>query len=258
MIYLYFGKPGSGKSTYAAYLAKKFLKQKKTVFSNTEIAGTIKFNPKNIGLYDISNAEIIWDEAGQDLNSRNWDKRQKEKRDPSDKNSRSYGDDLYWFFTMHRHYNLNIHLFLQSYTRLDVFIREIVGRMYLIEKSLLPFHVRIRRINMKVGIDKDTKQIIEQYNFIPLIGTKRIFAPFTWDMFCTVDKDRELPPLPDDLRIKWGEYDLNPFRRYYNRLKAFTRTFPARLMVYTLKIKNNALKPSKRFKKQKEGSDIKR
>lgn len=255
MIYVYFGKPGSGKSTYAAYLAKKFLKQKKTVFSNTEILGTIRFNPRNIGLYDISNAEIIWDEAGQDLNSRNWDKRQKEKRDPNDKNSRSYGDDLYWFFTMHRHYNLNIHLFLQSYTRLDVFIREIVGRMYLIEKSLIPYFVRIKRINMRVGIDKDTKQIVEQYSFTPFFGTKRIFAPFTWDMFCTVDKDRELPPLPDDLKVKWGEYELNPLRRYYKRLKAFIRAFPSRLMFYTLKIKNEALKPFERFKRQK-GIDI--
>ena len=61
---VYFGVPGSGKTTFASYLAKKDLKHGLKVYSNVPIVGTYRLEPKqDIGIYMIEDARLIIDEA---------------------------------------------------------------------------------------------------------------------------------------------------------------------------------------------------
>ena len=61
---LYFGIPGAGKSTFAAYLAKKDLKKGRKVWSNFGITGAMKVDKQDIGKVLIENGRLIIDEAG--------------------------------------------------------------------------------------------------------------------------------------------------------------------------------------------------
>lgn len=48
---LYFGIPGAGKSTYAAYLAKQDMKKGRKVWSNFGITGAMKCDKSDFGKY---------------------------------------------------------------------------------------------------------------------------------------------------------------------------------------------------------------
>ena len=65
MFDVYFGAPGSGKSTMACRLALQALKQRRKVYSNVEIKNCLELDPRaDIGKYEISNGLVIIDEAG--------------------------------------------------------------------------------------------------------------------------------------------------------------------------------------------------
>ena len=61
---LYFGIPGAGKSTYAAYLAKKDMKKGRKVWSNFGITGALKCEKSDFGKYMMCDGRLIIDEAG--------------------------------------------------------------------------------------------------------------------------------------------------------------------------------------------------
>ena len=71
--YVYFGVPGSGKTTFAAWVAKRVLKKGGRVWSNVPIKGTIKLNPADdIGKYLIQDGHVLIDEAGVEYNNRDF------------------------------------------------------------------------------------------------------------------------------------------------------------------------------------------
>ena len=59
---LYFGIPGAGKSTYAAYLAKKDMKKGRKVWSNFGITGAMKCEKADFGKFMMSDGRLIIDE----------------------------------------------------------------------------------------------------------------------------------------------------------------------------------------------------
>ena len=67
---LYFGIPGAGKSTYAAYLAKKDMKQGRKVWSNFGITGALKCEKSDFGKYLMTDGRLIIDEAGLEYEDR--------------------------------------------------------------------------------------------------------------------------------------------------------------------------------------------
>lgn len=164
---IYFGVPGSGKTTFAAYLAKKRLKKGKKVYSNVSIKGTYEVCKADIGNYLIDNGLLLIDEAGVDYNNRKF---------------KSFTDEEVYFFKHHRHYKVDIAIFSQGYDDMDLKLRTLATRLYIVKKSIFPGFIKRKLITKRLGIDKQTKQIIDQYSFA-ILGTKYIYCPKLWKMF---------------------------------------------------------------------------
>ena len=169
---MYIGVPGSGKTTFAAYLVKqrrKRAKKKKCsdlILSNTPIKGAYKIYKSDIGQYMINNCLLIMDEAGIDYNNRNF---------------KTFSDSETYFYKFHRHYNVDIAMFSQDFD-VDVKLRKLATRLFIVEKSFVPGFVKRRQISKKIGIDKNTKQLIDEYKFV-IFGTKYIYSPKLWKLF---------------------------------------------------------------------------
>lgn len=174
---IYFGVPGSGKTTFAAWLAKKDLKKGRKVWSNVPITGTFQFDPQtDIGKYMIAGGRVIIDEAGIEYNNRNFKK---------------FSDEQNYFYKYHRHYQTDVDIFSQGYDDMDKKLRLLAQRLYVVKKSILPFFIVRKQIAKRVGINEMTKEIIDEYYFVPF-GSKHIFSPFLWKLFNTYSR-KELP-----------------------------------------------------------------
>ncbi|WP_295581783.1 zonular occludens toxin domain-containing protein [uncultured Oscillibacter sp.] len=194
---VYFGVPGSGKTTFAAWLTRQMFreswvirfckkyadnklcarilasplfKRKMPVYSNVPITGAYMLDAKtDIGHYMIQDAEIIIDEAGIEYNNRNY---------------KAFPPEAIYFYKYHRHYKTSVDVFSQSYEDMDITLRRLAQNFYVVRKSLIPFCVVRRRIRRKIGVDENTHQIMDLYAMgLPIIDTKRIFSPVLWKMF---------------------------------------------------------------------------
>lgn len=144
---VYFGVPGSGKTTFAAYLTKwalhenaiirfcrknqnfltlpilksKYLKRRIPVYSNVPITGAYKLDAKaDIGKFMIENAKVIIDEAGIEYNNRNY---------------KSFPPESVYFYKYHRHYQVSVDVFSQSYEDMDVTLRRLAQNFYVVRRS---------------------------------------------------------------------------------------------------------------------------
>lgn len=193
---VYFGVPGSGKTTFAAYLAKqaqkeslviklckrfpcwytrrilngKHWKRAFPVWSNVPIKGTYKLDTKkDLGKYMIENGKVILDESGVEFNNRDY---------------KSLPKSIIEWAKYHRHYGVSVDMFSQSHDDMDVTFRRLAQNFYVVRKSMWPNVVVIKRIKRKVGIDDMTHQIVDKYYFgTPILDTKWIFCPPLWKMF---------------------------------------------------------------------------
>lgn len=126
MIDLYFGLPGCGKTTYLAYLAEKYIKSGRIVYTNVflNIPGVRWISPSVVGKKGLYNCVLLLDEATLIAHNRDF---------------KNYDKDMIEFFLYHRHYKCNISLFAQAPDTLDKRIREIINRTYYLHKSrILP------------------------------------------------------------------------------------------------------------------------
>lgn len=202
---IYFGVPGSGKTTFAAYLAKQSMKQSRLitwaqkhpnkitdkllasdllkravpVYSNVPITGTLQLDPqKDIGKYRMVGGKVIIDEAGIEYNNRNF---------------KAFPPEAIYWYKYHRHYQCSVDVFSQSFEDMDITLRRLAQNYFVVKKSLLPFFVVCKRIRRKVGIDDVSHQIIDQYYFgLPILDTKWIFSPPLWKLFNSFSR-KELP-----------------------------------------------------------------
>ena len=183
--YVYFGVPGSGKTTYAAYITKKALKAGEKVYSNVPIKGALQLDPlADIGHVDISNGHVIIDEAGIEYDNRN---------------SRNFPKAATYFFKFHRHYRTNVYLFSQGYDDMDKKLRTLATSLFVVKKSYIPFCIRVYQIFKRVGVNDLTKDICDEYFKKPFSG-KRVFTPPLWDMFDTYSAKE----LPEKEWSEWG------------------------------------------------------
>ena len=98
----------------------------------------------------------------------------------------NFSPDTLKLFKKHRHKHIDIVIFSQDYEDMDKKLRKLSTRMYLIKKSILPFFIKTKMISKQIGIDKETKQIIDNYCFVPF-GSSYIYMPKTWKSFDSFD-----------------------------------------------------------------------
>ena len=203
---VYFGVPGSGKTTFAAYLTKNAMKEshviswarkhpnrltnwllnktqlfkrRLAVWSNVPITGAYSLDPqKDIGKYMIESGKVIIDEAGIEYNNRNF---------------KSFPQEAVYWYKYHRHYSCSVDVFSQSYEDMDITLRRLAQNYYVVKKSMIPYFVVCKRIRRKVGIDDQTHQIIDHYRFgLPVLDSKWVFTPPLWKLFNSFSR-KELP-----------------------------------------------------------------
>lgn len=150
-----FGLPGSGKSTFLAWCASRSLSGKLVsigfprlyltskpydkIYSNFPIRGCYPLDFDKLGVSEYSDCLILIDEISLLADSRSF---------------KTFSDTTKMFFTMHRHWNVDIIWCGQSYMDCDVKIRRITEQLMFIESA--PFNrSRISPIFPVLGLTDD-------------------------------------------------------------------------------------------------------
>lgn len=174
---LFFGLPGSGKSTVLAYIAWMCLKRKScTVLCNVPIKGTLKLSRSDLGVYDISTdafgtdeCVVIFDEASIDYFKRDFDSFSKEENK---------------FHSLHRHAGVHEVFACQTWDGMDKRLRELNTKLYFVDKWYFNL-IRIRTIAK--DFDIQDKQPLDGYEF-EKFSSKFVYAPKVWKLFDSFDK----------------------------------------------------------------------
>lgn len=231
MVSLFFGLPGSGKTTILTSIAFKYAyalnSPYKNVYHNVKslsVPGTTYIDNSCIGTYDLSNSLILIDEATLFADSRDY---------------KNFSKSLLEFFLEHRHYKCDIYLFSQQWDGIDRKIRVITDRVYYVSKSVLfgKWFSRYYRIPYDIIIPdkKHTGQslgeIIQGYckpNIIArLLFTTRVYRPKYYQYYDSFELPRQLDPLPE-------KYKKIPLP---HRVKVFKKKYKKILSVFKIKRK---------------------
>lgn len=127
MIIAYTGMPNSGKSYALVYRADKAMRQGRTVFCNFPLKGTFQITLDDLCNYQFPEGSVVLiDEAGRWFNSHNW---------------KDLPPEIFDLFTMHRHMQMDLFIAVQSFTRVDKSLREVVELVYWARNNpMLPYH----------------------------------------------------------------------------------------------------------------------
>lgn len=180
---MYFGVPGSGKTTFAAWYVKQCMKYGIRVFTNVPVQGAYKVERSDIGRYMIRDAVLIIDECSLEYNNRdfkNFERKQNE------------------FYSLHRHYCVEPVLLSQGWEDADKRLRTLTQQLYYVRKSLIPGFISRKQIEKIFDIDPQTRQPIDGYRFTPFSWCW-IYCPPLWKMFDSF----EAPELPEKQWEKW-------------------------------------------------------
>lgn len=187
---IWFGVPGSGKTSIAAWLTKSSIAMGYKVLSNVEIQGAYKLDENDLGTYDMSfggaGCHAIYDESTiNGLDNRGY------------KDFAKTNKPLY--FSIIRHMSNMMDVFSQGYD-IDKRIRDRAGQngLFYLQKIGLKGFVMYKRIKKILYIDKDSKQIIDGFEFR---GLPRIcFTMPVWKSFDTLD-DTLCPKLQKEWKL---------------------------------------------------------
>ena len=197
MVSLYFGLPGCGKTTLMCYHAMQAVKGKKYkhVYTNAQdvqIEGVTVIDNECIGLYSLTDALILIDEATLFADSRD---------------HKNFGKHQIEFFLLHRHDNVDINLYTQQWDGVDRKIRVITDRCYYIFKTPFTGHWFSCYYRIPYGIiipdpkDSDGQklgEIVQGYckpSLLERIFCKRLYRPKYYQYFDSWAR-KERPPLP--------------------------------------------------------------
>lgn len=170
---IFYGAPGSGKTSLCAWYAIKCAKQGIPCYSNVPIKGTLDYQKADIGHYAITDGLMLIDESGLFYNNRSF--------------KTNFDDGALNFFKKHRHEGVHIMMFSQDPEDADLKLRQLATRIWLVRKSLIPYFITVKRIKKTPGISEDKTAFLSKYDFVPF-STKRIFAPSTWSYFDSYDR----------------------------------------------------------------------
>lgn len=129
-----FGLPGSGKTLYLSYLADRAVKGKnlnfanqfysmfqhyETVYTTFPFCGACKLDFEMLGKAKFENCLILIDEIMMFCDSRNF---------------KSFGENLKFFFSQHRHFGIDVVYASQAYDDVDKKIRNVTDSYYYISR----------------------------------------------------------------------------------------------------------------------------
>lgn len=155
MITVYFGSPGSGKTTLACREILKACKEYRFTFANfgCKCAVFDDVSLSDLGTWTFPEGSYIAiDEAGIEYNNRKF---------------KSLSQDTIKWFKLHRHYKCDVSVWSQSWDDMDVTLRRLADRLYYI-KRMGPFTMQ-RRVYKRVTVDKQTEQIIDGYKMVHML-----------------------------------------------------------------------------------------
>lgn len=196
---LFFGVPGSGKTSLASYICKMANRHNAVdrVYSNVPIKGTLKIDRNDIGRYDISGLDkgslLVIDEAGIDFNNRFGNKKS---------SSMALNEEQIQWFKLYRHYRVKTFVCFSQRVDIDVTIRGLADRVYILKKLHLPYVVLFIGVKKILTVDippnSTIGQIADGFRINPL-DIHMIFTPPLWKLFDTYDA----PKLPSKEFIRW-------------------------------------------------------
>lgn len=176
VIRVWFGVPGSGKTSMAALLSKYSQREHVKVLSNFQLNGAYKVQASDLGVYDMSfdgdGCHCILDEASSDFDNRNFKSF-----------AQSSGKD---YFSFHRHQNNMVDVFSQGYD-IDKRIRDraCASGLFHLKKFPIPGFIWYRQIKKVLFIKKDDKQMIDGFSYLGL--PRIIYSKSVWGDFDTLD-----------------------------------------------------------------------
>lgn len=203
MISFYFGLPGSGKTTLLA--ADAFAESKrisrgkskyKAIYSNVElfIPHTFVIDFDMLGRYLFENCLILIDEASVFCDNRDW---------------KNFGKEKIAFFMLHRHYDVDVKFYSQSYNGYDSKLRSITQNVYYITRGLILPITKCMRIPYGILIPdrKDNAgakfgDIVEGYckpPFFVRLFARRVWRPKYYKYFDSKTRPLRLMKLPPQL-----------------------------------------------------------
>lgn len=186
IISIMFAPPGCGKSTTAALMISKYTKKKITCYANFDCKGAIRIKWKDVGKYNFENSVVFIDEAGIDVNNRKY---------------MDMAIEQIEYLKKHRHYRCEMWFFSQSHEDIDVTVRRLAQNYYVVSRTLLNRFTHkfyFKRAVKKIGIDKDTHQFIDYYEWV-LFSKYKFNGKKYWGMFDSFDTS----DLPDFPQIKY-------------------------------------------------------
>lgn len=198
-IRIWFGVPGSGKTSVAAWIANQSIKHHYKVLSNVPIDNTYVLEEDDLGNYDMSfdgdGCHVIYDEATVNgLDNRGFKEFHKSNKPK--------------YFSLHRHMNNRVDVFSQDYD-VDLKVKGRAGSKGLFHLTRLPIkgYVMYRRIAKIFFIKKDDKQFIDGFKYAGLPRICRTKS--VWNSFDTLDMS--LCPTAQKEWHKWNEGANNEF-----------------------------------------------
>jgi len=186
-----FGKKGSGKTTFLAKTAYKYLRKGRPVYSTVHIPGTYLFDPNDIAKDYPPEAVLLMDEVGMIFDNRNFKTFRPEWRD---------------YFKLQRHYHHTVYLFSQTFD-VDVKLRNLTDAMYLCRCyfGFLTIAKKIKRDIVLVQPQGDSEsRIADSLEFVPwwlsIFGAQTIIFTFI-PKWCKLFDSYDAPKLPDNKAV---------------------------------------------------------
>lgn len=167
---MFFGSPGSGKTTLAVKLIIKYLSNDFSVFTNIEnlnFPNCYFINPQIIGDYYFpANSLLLIDEAGVCFNNRNF---------------KSLPLKTIEYFKYHRHFKNDVIILSQSWEDVDITLRRLVTELYYIKK-ICNFTL-VKPVLKFVTVDKEKSVIIDGYKFKNFFNYRLFYLPLYFKFF---------------------------------------------------------------------------
>lgn len=209
-LFMFFGLPGSGKSTVCADIVRQGITKKKFknigFFSNFPITGAYELHRDDLGKYDLRTSKKPKSVALIDEASTVYWKResiQKGNKNPA------FNADSNIFFSMHRHMQAMPIFFAQSWDGVDIRIRELSTKLFYVEHSRIRGFIKIRQI-AKIFTINEEHQPSDGYDFVKF-SSRYVYAPITWKMFDSYNS----PPLEKKNWHIWDTGKEIPIKKYH-------------------------------------------